>query len=101
MSKYLSVYDRPDRFYKLSNEGQSILVNWIRENIRTEEPQLLIQTSTQIKDLITQDIFYHFSNGEVKGAMAHCGFMPINPYETEWSFYVSEKSPALNEKIRK
>ena len=81
-------------FYKLPQERQKKLLDWIDKNLMKDTKLNPRHTSYSIKTYINLGPGEpsYFSNGEMKGAMLEAGFTPGHTWDINWIFNVHEDS---------
>ncbi len=90
--------DRPAEFRSLSVEEQTKAIEWCsRYFIRTRTYNDK-HTSYGLKHTLQDYDGTYLTNGQFKGAMLLCGYLPRNVEDLNWIFQISEKSPALTVK---
>lgn len=77
-------------------EIQEAVYAWITENIRSRKTHNRYHSSYGIKHILQGDCGIYLTNNEFKDAMMKCGFMPVNVNELNWTYCISEKSPAFD-----
>lgn len=53
------------------------------------------KTSYGLKHILEHDTGIYLTNNEFKDAMLICGYEPVNPQELNWTYCISKKSPAF------
>ena len=92
--------DMPKDYLKLSHEDQMILCKWIRENLTRRKTPNNSHSSYGLKRLFEKsDVGFYVTNGALKGAMEECGYTAHNTKEKNWIYCISNKSPALMQKV--
>lgn len=81
----------------IDEKEQEIVFNWIDKNIMPRKTELDTRTSYGIKHLLEQDTGIYLTNNQFKDAMMHCGYMPVNPNELNWTYRISKKSKAFRD----
>lgn len=81
----------------IDEKEQEIVFNWIDKNIMPRKTELDTRTSYGIKHLLEQDKGIYLTNNQFKDAMMHCGYMPVNPNELNWTYRISKKSKAFRD----
>lgn len=91
--------NQPECFDDLSREEQRILLDWVDANFYPTQTFNRRYTSYGLKHLFenSPDGFYIY-NGAMKGAMLKCGYSATNKSDINWSFNISQRSPALKQK---
>lgn len=85
-----------DEFWELTQEDQERAIMWIKENIQPRKTPNERHTSYGIKHLFEHVVGgFYMTNGEFKGAMSAAGFEPVLKGDLNWSYRVSNKSPAF------
>lgn len=79
-----------------SEKEQRIVFDWIRGNIRPRKTPYLDRTSYGIKHILQRDTNIYLTNNEFKDAMLLAGYEPVDPYELNWHYCISAKSPAFD-----
>ncbi|MCU4706453.1 hypothetical protein [Mycoplasma sp. CSL7503-lung] len=79
----------------IKEKEQEIVFNWIYENIIPRKTELKTRTSYGIKHLLQKNTGIYLTNNQFKDAMMHCGYMPVNPNELNWTYRISKKSKAF------
>jgi len=78
--------DSPERFYELPDARQMELLAWVADQpVDTLCSWSL--TSVAIARRVTREVGWQVSNGELKAAMALCGFVARNPDDIAWTFF--------------
>ena len=77
-------------FEALPAERQELLLDWIRKNLNPIQ-------SINLKHLVqlAPGENSYFTNGEFKGAMLKAGYRTENREAVNWTFNVSQRSPAI------
>ena len=70
-------------FEALPTERQELLLDWIRKNLNP------------IQSINPKSENSYFTNGEFKGAMLKAGYRTENREAVNWTFNVSQRSPAI------
>lgn len=81
-------------------EAQEKVQAWIRENIMPRKTPNRCHSSYGIKHILEGDTGIYLTNNEFKDAMMRCGFLPVDENELNWTYRISEKSPAFDWKWR-
>ena len=76
-------------------EEQQAVEAWIRENICPRATPNDRHTSYGIKHILQHDTDIYLTNNEFKDAMMRCGFLPVRENDLNWTYRISEKSPAF------
>jgi hypothetical protein len=71
---------------------------WIKENIVAADKANDRHTSYGIKHILERDTEIYLTNNEFKDAMLMCGYCPVDENELNWTYCISEKSPAFDRK---
>ncbi len=71
---------------------------WIKENILPRDTVNDRHTSYGIKHILERDTEIYLTNNEFKDAMMMCGYYPADENELNWTYCISEKSPAFDRK---
>lgn len=87
------ITDRPQ-------EVQEEVYAWIRENILPRKTPNRFHSSYGIKHILQGDKDIYLTNNEFKDAMMQCGYMPVDANELNWTYRISQKSPAFDWKSR-
>ena len=74
---------------------QEEVFKWIKENILPRDTVNPRHTSYGIKHILERDTEIYLTNNEFKDAMMMCGYMPSDENELNWTYCISEKSPAF------
>ena len=79
---------------------QQEVFQWIKEKIIPRETPNDRHTSYGIKHILEWDTDIYLTNNEFKDAMMLCGYMPVDENELNWTYCISEKSPAFLRNLR-
>lgn len=84
-------------FEALPAERQELLLGWIRKNLKPIQSINPKSGSGALKHLVQLDPGEnsYFTNGEFKGAMLKAGYRTENREAVNWTFNVSQRSPAI------
>lgn len=80
-------------------EMQNAVRDWIRQNILPRKTVNPWHTSYGIKHDLERDTRIYLTNNEFKDAMLQCGYTPSNPDALNWTYCISEKSPAFRSNL--
>ena len=81
-------------------EVQETVYAWIRENITPRKTPNRYRSSYGIKHILQGDTGIYLTNNEFKDAMMRCGFLPVDENTLNWTYRISQKSPAFDWKER-
>ena len=87
--------DDPKRFYDLTQEEQSTLLQWIYQNISPRKTFYTKATSYGLKHRFENHGGFYVMNGVFKGAMQEAGYTVKNPDDPNWFFNISARSKCL------
>lgn len=79
----------------LPEDKQEKVFEWIKSKMIPRKTGNLKHSSYGLKHILEKDTGIYVSNNQFKDAMLQAGFKPVNPYELNWCFFISEK-PFLN-----
>lgn len=82
----------------LTQEEQETALRWIRENIKPRKTPLRYRSSYGIKHILQSDEKLYLTNNQFKHAMMLSGYEPVDPNALNWTYRISEKSPAFSYK---
>ena len=84
-------------FEALPAKRQELLLDWIRENLKPIQSINPKSGSGALKHLVqlAPGENSYFTNGEFKGAMLKAGYRTENREAVNWTFNVSQRSPAI------
>lgn len=84
-------------FEALPTERQELLLDWIRKNLNPIQSINPKSGSGALKHLVqlAPGENSYFTNGEFKGAMLKAGYQTENREAVNWTFNVSQRSPAI------
>lgn len=74
------------------------VLKWITENIHPRKTPNLKHTSYGLKHIFQRDTKIYLTNNEFKDAMMICGYYPTNEHKLNWTYCISQKSPAFKRK---
>ena len=79
----------------MTEEEQTKVTAWIRENILPRKTPLLSHSSYGMKHLLERDTKIYMTNNQFKDAMLQCGFKPQSFTDYNWRYSLHRRSPAL------
>jgi hypothetical protein len=88
----------PDRFYDLTENQQTEMINWIQANLISRKTINENCSSYGLKHVFSSEKKgkgYYVTNGQFKGAMIAAGFEPIEFDVLNHTYRISKKSPAF------
>ena len=96
----LGYYGRPkgrddELLDNLSPVEQEIVLLWIRERLMPRKTVNDRHTSYGLKHCMEHDTGIYMTNNAFKDAMLHCGYAPHDEHELNWTYCISEQSPAF------
>lgn len=74
-------------------EEQELILGWISNNIWSRKTPNMRHSSYGIKQPATRLTGVYVTNNQFKHAMMLSGYMPVDEWELNWHFCISEKSP--------
>ena len=77
----------------------ALVCDWIDSNIVPRKTPLYDHTSYGLKHIFERDTGLYLTNNEFKDAMLMCGYEPVNPYELNWCYCISARSPAFRREV--
>ena len=80
-------------FSDLSAEEQEKALIWIRYNVLPGKSVLNSHTSYGMKHVLDDRTNIYMTNNQFKEAMLASGFIPSDPDELNWNFYIKKSSP--------
>lgn len=87
--------DHPSEFDRLTPAQQSILLEWINENLKPYEiasyPIDGLSSYSLKHQFAKSERGFYINNGSFKGAMQKAGFEPYNDQARNWVFNLSKK----------
>ncbi len=87
----------PSEYLTLSEEQQSILRDWIDYALEQDENYISPDSSYGLKHIFERDEGgFYITNGQLKGAMIHYGFDPVNPREINCYYRVRLRKELLD-----
>lgn len=69
------------------------IICWINAFLQKTKTPNKSCSSYGLKHLCEQCFNSYVSNEDMKKAMVKAGFLPVNPYELNWYFCISKRSP--------
>jgi hypothetical protein len=84
----------PAAFLELSGEEQERVADWIENNFRHTAKFVCQDSSYSLKHIYEAETRHYTTNGQFKGAMVYCGFVPYNPHELNCRYRM--KNPDKN-----
>jgi len=84
----------PAAFLKLSDEERERVAEWIKSNFQPTTRYVCPDSSYSLKHIYEAETRHYTTNGQFKGAMVYCGFVPYNPHELNCRYRM--KNPAKN-----
>ena len=83
-----------------TREIQKTVYDWIAHNIVPRNTPNRWHSSYGLKHIFQSDTGIYLTNNEFKDAMLRCGFQPVDPAELNWTYCISQRSPAFDWKGR-
>lgn len=80
--------NHPECFFSLSIDKKIILLQWINEKITPQKTINKNMSSYDIKHQFSHDTGLYITNGQFKGAMLTCGYLPDNAHDVNWCFRI-------------
>lgn len=78
--------DSPEGWKTLSEENQNLAIAWVRSNVK--QARYRIMGSRELRSLLALTGLY-ITNGQMKGAMAACGYQPAKGKDrVDWLYRV-------------
>ena len=88
-ARQISCDDPPTEFLELSAEKQIALIRWATSKFQPSKRENPDSNSYSLKHRFEYgERGFYVTNGEMKGAMMRCGFMPVRTSEQNWTFRI-------------
>lgn len=70
-------------------------IEWVKRNILPDADFPCYCSSSNLNDMLRKESRIRMTDSQFKLLMIECGFLPVDPYQTNWIYAIRNTSPAV------